>query len=104
VYSRGRSWSHPLLALRVLPNQQPTSRFGFAVAKQVGNAVVRNRLKRRLREAIRQTAIRPGYDIVVIGRIPARESGYQELHTALIGLLQRGRLLVEEHASAVPGP
>ena len=46
-------------------------RFGFTATKKLGNAVVRNRIKRRLREAVRQIApqkARPGYEYVLIGR------------------------------------
>src|SRR5207244_1471313 len=105
VYSRGRSWNHPLLALRVLPNQQPLTRFGFAVGKKVGGAVVRNLVKRRLREVIRQLVVAPGFDVVVIGRPPARETSYQELQTAVQQLLQRANLLQDPNqvlTSALP--
>ncbi len=46
-------------------------RFGFTATKKLGNAVVRNRVKRRLRETVRQIApqkARTGYDYVLIGR------------------------------------
>ena len=49
----------------------PPPRFGFTATKKLGNAVVRNRVKRRLREAVRQIApqkARTGYDYVLIGR------------------------------------
>ena len=102
VYSRGRSWSHPLLVLRVLPSRQPSTRFGFAVGKRVGAAVARNRLKRRLREAVRQLPIRPGYDIVIIGRPPARDSTYQQIQAALFQVLERGHLLDERPHFPLP--
>ena len=93
VYSRGRQWSHPAIRLRVLPNHGCPSRFGFAVGKHVGKAVVRNRLKRRLREVVRQAAIRPGYDVVVTGRPAATATTYLQLRTALMDMLARARLL-----------
>jgi ribonuclease P protein component len=100
VYSRGRSWSHPLLALRVLPNQQPLTRFGFAIGKKVGGAVVRNRVKRRLREVVRQAVVAPGYDVVVIGRPAARETSYQDLQEALLHLFRRAGLLSQPQEAA----
>ncbi len=48
-----------------------TARFGFTATKKLGNAVIRNRVKRRLREAVRQIApqkAHTGYEYVLIGR------------------------------------
>lgn len=50
------------------------ARFGFTVTRQVGNAVIRNRIRRRLREAVRLAAAKeavPGTDYVLIARKPA---------------------------------
>jgi ribonuclease P protein component len=47
------------------------ARVGFTVSKKVGNAVERNRVRRRLREVVRQAAgdvTRPGHDYVLVGR------------------------------------
>ena len=93
VYAHGRAWSHPLLRLRVLPNGLGVSRFGFAIGKRVGKAVVRNRTKRRLRETVRQMDIRPGYDVVIIGQPAAATSSYQALRAGVMDLLTRARLL-----------
>jgi ribonuclease P protein component len=43
------------------------ARVGYAVARSAGPAVTRNRIKRRLRAAIRETELAPGFDIVVSG-------------------------------------
>ncbi len=93
VYAKGRLWSHPVLRLRVLPNQREYSRFGFVVGKRLGNAVVRNRLKRRLREAVRKISVRPGYDLVIMGRTNCAGETYDTLQRALRELFLRARLL-----------
>jgi ribonuclease P protein component len=93
VYGRGRSWSSDLLAVRVLRTQGPHSRFGFAVGKRVGGAVVRNQVKRRLREAVRALGPLPGWDVVVIARAPAAQADYWSLLAALRSLLGRAGLL-----------
>jgi ribonuclease P protein component len=64
------------------PIDAQLSRFGFTVTKKMGNAVVRNRIKRRLREAIRETAgrhVRPGYDYIMISRHKALDCPYADL-------------------------
>ncbi len=57
-------------------------RIGFTVTKKVGNAVVRNRIKRRLREAVKQAEIPKtaiGHDAVLIARIEAIEIPFHDL-------------------------
>ena len=51
VRNEGRAWSDRCLVVVVRPNDTDTCRVGFSVGKRLGNAVVRNRTKRRLREA-----------------------------------------------------
>lgn len=64
------------------------ARFGFTVTKRVGAATVRNRIKRRLREAVRQAGLpraKPSHDYVLIARPGALERSFEEL-VADIGL------------------
>ncbi|MCJ8507953.1 ribonuclease P protein component [Rhizobium lemnae] len=63
----------PLFLLEVLDRKDPASepRVGFTVTKKQGNAVERNRMKRRLREAVRQVAhfaMKDGHDYVIVAR------------------------------------
>ena len=72
VASKGRRAPAPGLVLQVLVRDDTDPpRLGFTVTKKVGNAVVRNRTKRRLRAAARavlDTVSAPGVDMVLIGR------------------------------------
>jgi len=89
AYRDGSTVGNRLLVLRVRPNGGEASRFGFVAGKAVGGAVVRNRVKRRLREAARAAAVRPGLDIVIGARKAAAEAAYNELERALWALLRR---------------
>jgi ribonuclease P protein component len=98
VYSRGRSLGGgSLLVIKALPNSLSFSRYGFIVSKRVGKAVARNRVKRLLREIIRQTPIKPGWDIVFITRPKAARASFAELGDLISGLLSQAHLLMENY-------
>jgi len=95
VRAQRRSWGHPLLVLYVAPNDGQPTRLGISVGRRVGNAVVRNRVKRRVREAVRHrhAEIVPGHDLVFIARAPAATADWSALRDAAEELLRRARLL-----------
>ena len=71
-----------------LEDEEAEPRCGFTVTKKVGNAVVRNRVRRRLREALRLEAervARPGRDHVLIGRRECLELPFATLRADLVG-------------------
>jgi ribonuclease P protein component len=98
VHRHGKTWSNRLVAIGVLPNDFDHNRFGFIVVRQLGSAVIRNRIKRRLRAVVRQQLddLRPGYDVVIIARKPAAQADFQALSGAVSKLLERARLIREE--------
>jgi len=95
IRRRGVSHSDKLLVICLLPNHLPYSRFGFSISSRIGNAVVRNQIKRRLREAVRlrMDSIEPGWDVVFIARRPIRYADYHKIDTACARLLRRAHLL-----------
>ena len=103
VYAEGKSWAIRELVLRALPNKHSHSRFGFVVSRRVGNAVVRNHIKRILREITRQIPVKPGWDIIFIARIPASVTGFEDLGKSVRKLLLRADLCGGENESNRPG-
>ena len=91
--SHGRAWSGKLLVLVARRNSLETSRFGLSVSKRVGKAVVRNLVKRRLREALRRLDLQEGWDILLIARKGAGDTDFHNLERSLRSLCGRARLL-----------
>lgn len=87
--------SHPLLAARIARTDLDVTRFGFATGRALGSAVTRNRVRRRLREALRVMApsFQPGWDVLIIARPALVTADHDALVTALRRLLGRGGVL-----------
>jgi len=85
--------------LSALPNGLEYSRFGFAIGRRIGKAVVRNRIKRRMRESIRtrlkRREIAAGWDVVFIARRPIRDASFHQVDEAIGLVLRRACLLSE---------
>lgn len=92
----GRKWVTPLFILQVMAGEDGAQRTGFTVSKKAGNAVKRNRIRRRLRaladEVLPLHAL-PGFDYVFIGRASALDCGFDELRKNLLWALKRMELL-----------
>lgn len=102
VRKEGRSWADRYLVLVARPNHMGVSRFGFAVGKRIGKAVVRNKTKRRLRESARLTPVKEGWDLVVIARKDASTADFHQLKQSMTSLLRRAGVLAPGHDG--PGP
>ncbi len=93
VYTKGSSWVNSLVVMKALPNGLTLSRYGLSVGKRVGKAVVRNKIKRLLREILRLASLEPGWDIVFIARPAVAKADYANLKRAIESLLSRAHLL-----------
>ncbi len=87
----GRSAGTSLAVLYVLPTRNPQTRVGFSVSKRIGKATRRNRVKRLLREAVRQRLpqILPAQDLVFIARPASSEASLGQVSDAVDYLLRK---------------
>lgn len=89
LYTKGKSAPTATLAVYVRPNHLGRNRLGLTVGTKIGKAVVRNRVRRRIREAYRihEDGMAPGWDIVVVARVRSAFVPYAQLERDLLRLL-----------------
>lgn len=101
ITAQGVGRTHPLLIGRFVRTDLDTARFGFAIGRRLGGAVVRNRIRRRLREVLRVMApsFQPGWDVLIIARPAIVEADHDALVGAIRRLLRAGGVLGGEARS-----
>ncbi|MCH8221991.1 MAG: ribonuclease P protein component [Chloroflexi bacterium] len=92
VRSHGKRVSDRLFVLIVAPSEPDQTRWGLAVSRRVGNAVVRNRVKRKIRESIRDIRCINGQDVIVSARPAAADAGSESVRSSLRQLAGRAGL------------
>ena len=97
LYAKGKSAVAPTMVLYCRRNGLGKNRIGYTVSNKVGHAVVRNRIRRRLREIYRlhEQQIARGYDLVVVSRVRARTADYHQLEAAFLSACAQLGLLTE---------
>ena len=95
LYRKGSSAAGKYLVLYCRRNGTEENRVGLTVSAKLGKAVVRNRLRRRLREIYRlnERRFQTGWDIVVVARSRAVTAEYAELERAYLSLAAKLGLL-----------
>ena len=98
AYNRGKTAADSRLALYVRRNGQRSNRLGLTVSTKVGCAVVRNRIRRRLREIYRlhEDRLSLGCDVVVVARVRAASSDYHQLEKSFLRLADKLGLLKKD--------
>ena len=88
-------YANSYLVLYARKNRTSANRVGITVGKKLGHAVVRNRVRRRLREVYRLNEQRflPGWDIVVVARSRAISAGFPQLTKAYLSLAEKAGIL-----------
>ena len=82
-----------LVSVKSLPNSLPYSRWAVITSKKLGKAVVRNRVKRRLREIMRQASLEPGKDIILMIRTGAVTASFRSLQENTFSLLIKAGII-----------
>lgn len=97
LYHRGTSAANRCLVLYCCRSRSWKNRVGITVSAKLGHAVVRNRIRRRLREIYRlnESRFRTGWDIIVVARSRAVTAEYAELEKAYLSLAAKLGLLEE---------
>jgi len=105
--NRGMRIARPGFVLLARPNGLDTMRYGITVTKKIGNAVVRNRMKRRFRELLRAALPAEGlagHDHVLIGREGGVERDFAKLREELSAALSRAAEGKGDPPRRKPGP
>jgi len=94
VYRKGKSFSNNLLVLYVYRNKKSINRLGISVSKKVGKSVIRNRIKRLIKENFRLNIeeIKVGYDLVFIARNLSKGKNYVEIENSMKNLIKKAGL------------
>ena len=105
LYQKGKSAANRYLVLYCRRNGSEENRIGYTVSAKLGKAVVRNRVRRRLREVYRlhEGEFFPGWDLVVVVRSAAVNAPYKKLEGAYLSLADKLGLLRKEE-SALESP
>ena len=95
VYSGGKNYWNRNLTLYIKKNNMEETRLGITITKKIGNAVVRNRIKRRIKEIYRKKffRIKSGYDLIFIPKKNVVDISYKELESAIIHILKLSNML-----------
>ena len=91
LYRRGACAGNRFLVIYCRRNGGTTSRLGLTVSPKLGHAVVRNRIRRRLREIYRaqEPTLKKGYDLVIVARHGAVEGSFSQLTRAFSALADK---------------
>lgn len=100
TYRVGKASGHHLLALVYARSRAREPHVGFSVSKKIGNSVVRNRVKRRMREAVTPLIpeLRSNVNLIFIARAPIVDAAFLDIRAAMQTTLSRAGLFRDRNA------
>ena len=95
MYAKGKSGVSSCLVVYYRKNRLGHNRLGVTVSTKLGHAVVRNKLRRRLRAIYRihEAELKSGYDIVIVCRAASVEASYQRLERDFLRIMRKNDLM-----------
>ena len=95
LYAKGKSAVNPYMVVDCRRNRTGENRLGYTVSVKLGHAVLRNRMRRRLRELVRLNSprMKSGWDIVIVARSRCAEAPWQKLQAAFLSSCEKLELL-----------
>ena len=97
LYNKGKSAVTPYLVVYIRKTKRDTNSLGITVSTKVGKAVVRNRIRRRLREIYRlnEERVTRGTQMVIVARNRAVDASYHQLQEAFLRACRKLEILEE---------
>lgn len=101
VYKSGEHFSGEHVVLYFVSSKTKSVKIGFAVTKKVGHAVVRNKVRRRLREIMQKHLpfIKQNYNIIVVAKDTITSATFQDLSSEIEKLIKKAKLFKDEEIS-----
>ncbi|MGB2762400.1 MAG: ribonuclease P protein component [Minisyncoccales bacterium] len=96
VFKQGRGYRHGFLFLKVLDNDLGFTRFGVVVSKKISNkAVVRNKIKRQLREILKKKTdtVKKGLDIVFLTNSGIEKENFKDIEQEVEEILKKAGII-----------
>ena len=100
LYSKGKSAASQYAVVYCRRNGRAENRLGISVSTKLGSAVVRNRIRRRLKEIYRlnEDKLAVGYDIIIVARMRSRVSSYSEIESSVLALFRKLNITADKGA------
>lgn len=98
IYSEGRYYADKYLVMYLIKNHSNLNKVGFSASKKVGKSVIRNRVKRLMKECYRglNGRIKTGYDIIFTARAGSAEATYHNIESNMAAVIKRAKLYRED--------